>query len=300
MSLLPPMLACSDNVTREDAQALTYPKWITKKLDGIRCRIVRTGKHTYARSRTNIEIPNIHVWEWAQHMPEGLDGELLLPNSSYNETQSRLMTRITMPFTFEYHVFDLWNAPLALYLKRLQRLQTMWAKVRLHSHNVEVKLLAPVKVSSPSELLRAFDAAISDGHEGLIIRDNSVYKHGRATWTSQQMLKMKAFADSEAIIIGFEEAQENLNPKTENAFGYAKRSSHRHNKRGKGILGAFICRDPNTGVVFNVGSGFSQRDAKKFWACRQQLLNSVLCYKHHITGAKEAPRSPIYKGLRYD
>ena len=64
------------------------------------------------------------------------------------------------------------------------------------------------------------------------------YKCGRSTVREGYLLKLKRFADGEAVILGCCEQMHNANAAQQDAFGRTKRSSHKDNKIGKATLGA--------------------------------------------------------------
>jgi DNA ligase-1 len=95
-----------------------------------------------------------------------------------------------------------------------------------------------------------------------------------------------------------EELLHNHNTLTKNALGHAERSSHKANLVAGGCLGALIVKDLVTGVVFNIGSGFTQAQREDLWMVRDELLNTVVKYKYFPTGVKDKPRFPTYIGPR--
>ena len=71
--------------------------------------------------------------------------------------------------------------------------------------------------------------------------------------------------------------------------------------RNKGRLGAFVVDYKSNRV--NVGSGFSDEEREKFWACREELIGRVITVKYkEISKDKktglESLQFPIYCGLR--
>src|SRR5262245_16576926 len=93
-----PMLA----ETLKELSQIKFPVLLTPKLDGIRCLKVN-GR---AVSRKFLPIPNHHVRTLIeQHLPDGVDGELMCPGAMFNQTTSRIMSQEGTP-DFEYYVFD--------------------------------------------------------------------------------------------------------------------------------------------------------------------------------------------------
>lgn len=294
-----PMLASSRNLTTAETKHLRFPVYATEKLDGILCVIgIRPkGKRLRALSRTLKELPNCHIAEWAESCFAGMQGELIIPGHSFHAIQSKVMSNVTLPFNFVYRAFDCWDTDPAIpHHRRLQRLQNKFGMYRpdntvLHLPNI---------IENYRDLNAFYESVIAAGGEGLIVRDpNAGYKQGRATFDSQSMLKMKAFEDAEAVVIGIIEEQENQNEKTISRTGQSKRSSHQANKKGKGTMGALVVRDLKTDIVFQIGSGFTAEQRSTF-SVPKNILEVIVTYKHQPHGRKDKPRTPIFKGIRRD
>jgi DNA ligase-1 len=112
------------------------------------------------------------------------------------------------------------------------------------------------------------------------------------------MLKLKRFTDGEAKIVGMEEEQHNGNTAKTNALGHTERSGHKAGMVGKSRMGALIVKDLVSGVEFNIGTGFTMADRELFWSAKQRVLGMVVKYKSFLIGVKDAPRFPVYLGMR--
>lgn len=298
------MLASNECLLPEELKDLRYPKLVSHKLDGIRCRtgLVNNGTYTAGTivgySRSLKVLPNIQVQQGLSNTGVGFDGEIIISGATFHEIQSKVMSEYTLPFSWEFWVFDCIPTKEGdTYLQRLQKLRNRFNLYGLDNMHV----LEQVLVHSPESLLRVFKRSIKMGYEGLIIRDpDAPWKEGRSTRKEEWMLKMKQFVDAEAIVIGFEEEKKNNNPKTKSELGYSKRSSHKANKQGKGTLGALIVRDCASKEIFNVGSGFDAKLRQEIWNNQVDWLGQTVTYKSHVYGVKDKPRSPVFKGCRYD
>lgn len=301
--IIRPMLAASDWIdpTLEGLQSLQFPLWVTPKLDGIRCLIgprSQKGRDTTPRtfSRRMKKIPNQYIQDWVEdhlHSQHQLDGELILPNATFHETQSWVMTKYAVPKLFEYHVFDCWSEFAQFgYLRRLQILQ------RYSFHMSNLKLVLPIEIKTPEDLLTCFEDAINVGHEGLILRSSDgPYKQGRSTLLEGYMLKLKQWKDAEAEIIGLEPLYENNNPQETDETGYSKRSSHKANLKTTSKLGALLVRDVENERTFKIGSGFTEHQRVTYWGRRKELIGTIVTYKYQVQGEKDKPRSPIFKSF---
>lgn len=303
------MHACQDNVEPKHlAGLLRIHKvlWGTPKKDGIRCRLFRP-KQPFGRqgelqgfSRKHIRIPNAQVQMWiseARNLYENMDGELIVVGGSFNDTQSKIMTRISAPFEWIYHVFDVVipERPNATYLQRLQKMQERY------KWNAKTRMLLPVRLDTVDAILAYEKEQVDAGEEGIILRaGDAPYKFGRSTWDEGFMLKMKRWEDREARIIGFVEKRTNKNELKKDAQGFAKRSKHKDNMVRAGTLGAILGEDLETKVQFEVGSGWDAAWGLWAWHHRADILDEVFTYKKAVFGEKNKPRQPIFKGMRND
>lgn len=285
-----PLLAA----TVEDIKKLKYPLLASPKLDGIRA-LVMDGTIV---SRNFKPIPNLHV----KHLfskPEfnGLDGELICGDpcapDAFRKTTSAVMSHLGRPTEVRFHVFDnfLHRAP---FHQRLEEIQ---------SHTSS--LIYPVRhqvVRHEAELITFEEECLLKGYEGVMLRDlYGPYKHGRSTFNEHTLMKLKRFADDEAIVIRVEEQMQNNNELTRDALGKAKRSNHQGNMVGKGTLGSLRVMGltgPYKDVEYSVGSGMDDAIRAAFWA--NPPIGYVIRVKYFPSGSKDAPRFPVFLGVRHD
>lgn len=285
-----PMLA----ETLDVLEAVKFPVMVSPKLDGIRCLIV-DGK---ALSRKFKPIPNHFVRNWLEaNLPDGIDGELMVPGKSFNEVQSAIMSEDGEP-DFEFCAFDLCNGGLSEpFADRYEQLYNYVLDRELK----HLKLVEHVVVDSIEGLLAYEQECLDAGYEGVMLRSpDGGYKCGRSTLKQAWLLKLKRFADSEAEILGFEELMNNNNEKVTNELGLSKRSSHKAGKSGANTLGKFKVRDVTTGVEFEIGTGegLTQVLRKAIWDRRESFLGKLVKYKYQPAGQKDLPRFPVWLGFR--
>lgn len=282
-----PMLAAAV----DDLDALTYPMIATRKLDGIRALIIG-GK---ALTRSLKPIPNDHIRRALETLPDGLDGEII-SGDTFQSTSSAVMGHQPAP-GFTYYVFDLVADRLDVaYSTRIRTLASM------NRH------LPDWVVYVPSILIAdraALDAAIADERsmngEGLCLRDpNGAYKCGRSTLKERGLLKVKFFEDSEARIVGFEEAQENQNEKQTNELGRSKRSSSKAGKVPKGTVGVIIAEDVYTDQQIRIGTGkgLTASLRQQMWDNQPTYIGRLVKYQFQSVGTKDSPRIPSFQGFR--
>jgi DNA ligase 1 len=287
-----PMLA-----SPADLDAVRYPVFASPKFDGIRCSIVN-GR---AMSRSLKEIPNRHIYNMLnRHAFEGLDGELIVgdptSHTCYRDTVSGVMSDDGEP-NFTYYVFDLWRLSSPFRDRRFD-------VPRFATHDC-MKVVQHAQLES-REQLDTYEAVwVALGYEGIMLNDpNATYKFGRATTKGGQLLKVKRFVDSEAIVIGIEEEMFNGNEAQTNELGRTKRSTAKDGLVGKGTMGALIVRDVKTGVEFNIGTGFTAEDRRSWWVWAETTASmtnppkQTIKYKSFPIGVKDKPRHPVYLGLR--
>lgn len=281
MASFKPMLAGS--VT--DLAKIRYPVLATPKLDGIRCLIRSDG----AYSRKLKQIPNRYIQEKLKGLPNGLDGELLVPGKTFNGVSSAVMSEDGEP-AFRYYVFDIVSEKP--YSERMVELRAM----KLPAF---CRKITPKTITNEEELLAYEKEILSYGDEGVMIRSmNSPYKQGRSSEREGYLLKLKRFQDSEASILGFDELLHNQNEATVDELGHTKRSHHKAGKVAAGVLGSFRVKDIKTGVEFSVSTGMTAEERATYWLQKETLIGKLIKYKYQEVGAKDLPRFPTFLGFR--
>lgn len=270
-------------------EKLRFPLLASPKLDGIRA-VVRDG---VVFSRSNKPIPNKYVQMLFSHNTY-LDGELIVgdPTSKtvYNDTVSGVMSADGEPHV-RFYAFD--HLGPEAYNVRRRRLKSYIDEIG----PVRVQLHEQETIGSLDELFEYEQTCLTEGYEGLILRDpQSPYKQGRSTVNEGYLLKLKRMKTDEAVIVGFIEREHNGNVAAINELGQTKRSSHKANKSGRGDLGALICRLGD--VEFNIGTGFTDTERAAIWANKDKYLGKLVSFNHFPIGSYDKPRHPSFKGLR--
>jgi len=270
-----------------ELDVIKYPVYCSPKYDGIRC-VIREG---VAMSRTLKMIPNKYISEMLRMCPDDLDGELIIPNTTFNGIQSMIMDEKGEPTNFEYHVFDIISSKT--YLERVDDLKNM----KLPSF---CKKVLPHKFETESDMLEYERECVEDwDYEGIMVRSpNGPYKFGRSSAKQGYLLKLKRFTDDEATIVGFEEMMHNNNEAVKDLLGHTKRSSKKAGMIPSGVLGAFTVVMKN-GNQFNVANGMTAADRINYWQNRETMLGKLVKYKFQGLGTKNLPRFPIFIGIRH-
>lgn len=282
----------------ENIDSIKFPVYVTPKLDGIRCLKIDGN----VVSRTFKPIRNAELAAAVKDLlPDGSDGELIM-GGTFQNTTSMVMSVDKMIgnekayfYWFDYLVED----PKKSYLERMEDMKKFVEDHPeiLTASPVKIVPLVPTEINTIEELLQYETEVLEQGFEGVMLRTaHGPYKFGRSTLKEGSLVKMKKFDDDEAIVIGFNELTKNINEKTKDEFGYAKRSSHKDGKIDQDTLGSL---DVNwNGIHFSIGSGFTMEQRKEFWDQRNNLIGKLVKFKYFATGMKDAPRFPTFLGFR--
>lgn len=289
-----------------------YPIYCSNKIDGWRA-LVMPNKGIVTQSLK--PLANDHIRKWFNdNMPGNmcLDGELVTLDEKgdikeYNDIQSDLASKHGKP-DFRYIMFDCFKQPGALFGDRLALLKrdierhkkALWN--RHVSWPEKLDVLQQVLCYTPHEVQEFYVKAISEGHEGIIIRDRGgLYKSGRSTLRQAWMLKRKPWEDAEGIIIRFEEQMANENAPVVNSRGLSERSHSKKGKVPKGTLGSLILDTHEWGIV-HCGNGDTLNDIlrQEIWDNQEDYMGRIVTFKYMAYGMKNKPRFPKFKGFRND
>jgi len=281
MAIKKPMLAG----TLHDISKLEYPVLCTPKLDGVRALVVN-GKLV---TRMFKPFPNNFIRAEGSKLPEGFDGEIIMEGKEFSEITHDVMREDGEP-DFIYAVFDVYSG------KPYEDRMTELAHFGKLPH---VKYILPTEIGCEKDLLKFEKKCLEEGFEGVMIRSpDGPYKFGRSTEREGYLLKLKRFQQDEAKILELIEQLENTNTAEKDAFGRTDRSSCKAGMVPKNTLGAIKVQDIKSGVIFNIGSGFDDATREEFWKHKEKYLGKIITYKHQPTGSKDAPRFPVFKGIR--
>lgn len=286
----------------EERNETMFPFWAQPKLDGIRVLI---GEDGYAYTRSLKPVRSEYIQSLIRSKKDilaGLDGEIIVGDPTAEDCYVRTNSAV-MSFSnddaqnFNFCVFDKWNRSDIDYDSRYGELieESLWWP--------EWTQLVPTALLSDMRMLDEYESKLlAEGHEGVILRRrDALYKNGRGTPKKGELIKLKRFEDMEGEIIAVHEFMHNGNPATINALGYTEHTGHKANLKPMNMLGAIEVKLDESiwpsGSV-RIGTGFKMYQRNELWSKKDELIGKIAKFKYFSVGVKDAPRFPVFIGLR--
>lgn len=281
----------SATATEEILRALPYHEThflASPKLDGFRCIVV----DGVAYSRNMKPIRNRYVQECLKHY-DNIDGELIVGDPTdphcLQNTSSGVTSYDGAP-DFKLYAFD-----------RPHAVGGFQARLGLLENDQFIKPVEHMPCYSYSEVIRMEEMYLAEGYEGLMLRHPlAPYLQKRATPRERAMFKLKRFIDGEAVILGFEEADENQNPAHLDELGRTKRTSHQANKVGKGMIGTIIVDDPAWGTMRLQPGIMTHAERETYFSPMHNIIGKTVHWRAFGYGIKDKPRFARFYGFRED
>jgi len=197
--VIKPMLA------QEYKKVVHFPAWVQPKLDGVRCLIYMENGEVVFQSRQN------NRYEPLEHLVDEvkgillrapgivLDGELYAHDIGFENVISmvrRAKVRHPDIHKIKYHMYDLFYREKEMSYQLRRNLLCS-----LYNDEPNVVVVNTIQISTLSEINDLLHKFISLHYEGIMIRGNGAYKHGR----SKDLLKYKLFKDDEFEVVGHHE-----------------------------------------------------------------------------------------------
>lgn len=255
--------------------------WMSQKYDGVRA-VCRKGGY-FTRSGNRIEVP-----AWFPQVGDGivLDGELWTGPGRFGDTLGATSRKVCRPHDWTQVTYQVFDCPSfdGVFEERLIRVIEFVTHETRHWEIARAKEGRVGKDGFPFECpwrvahqTKARDrdhvadfhmGVIYGGGEGLMLRKpHSRYEPGKR---SGSLLKVKAFHDAEAVVLGYTEPD-----KPERPFR------------------SLLCRLPS-GVEFDVGSGLSERDYDD-----PPRIGSTITFKYQSLNPESGkPRHPVFLRAR--
>ncbi len=233
--------------------------FVSEKLDGVRARW--DGKQLISRGGFVFTSPD---WFTKNFPAVPLDGELWIGRGHYEKTIS--VVRKHKPHdgwkAVRLMVFDL-PAHGGTFDERVKKMKRLATEV----DSPYFEIIEQKNFTNEEALKLWLETVVTLNGEGLMLhRKNARYAHGR----SQDLLKLKPFADAEATVIGYRPG------------------------KGKytGQTGSLKVRT-DQGIVFFIGSGLS--NAQRL---RPPPLQSRITFRHQGFTKNGIPRFPVFLRIR--
>lgn len=281
-----------------DESKLRFPLICMVKIDGVR-GINLEGTLT---GRSLKKHANKHTTAmFSKPQFQGIDGELAADewtSSSLCRDTTSAVNRIEGTPDITWWAFD-YITEATIDLPYHERLSLLAAHVAL-INEPNVKVVPHVIVGNLKELNAFEEDALSQGFEGVILRDIfGRVKSGRATVREGSYMRIKRFTDAEAICLSIQEAMQNNNHKITNNLGLSERSSHQENMSPKGMVGSLVCKCCETGEEITVGAGDMDHNMRKhYFDNPSEIVGKIIKYKSFRHGVKSKPRFPTFLSIR--
>ena len=333
MEKFKPQLAPNEEINLEEIQ---YPLLASYKLDGIRC-IFYKGQ---ILSRSLKPIQNKQLKEkfeplrkYSEYNNVILDGEIYSPELTFQQITSFVMTQdfedkksikkfgkiITIPASLKFHCFDgIVNDDLTQpFTERM-----LYNCIPLmYVYDDLIEIVNHATVNSKEEIQEQFELALSEGFEGLILRDpNGRYKCGRGTIKEGLIYKVKPYRTFDAQITGVVQAtavNEDVEKKI-NELGRSvtsKKKDDRHLIEKASAFNVMYCTECNgTQKAMNgdeectcpfckelkVVLAMTDEEKEEVWKNKESYIGRYIQYKGMLVGAKDVPRHPTFERFRND
>ena len=232
-----------------------------------------------------------------QYFPEiaYLDGELVYDKhnkETWGRTSSIVMSYDKVPTGICYKVFDYIPATgfyVPLFCDRLKILKRIRDLKTIDPNNI-IDVVSRYRLVNHAQLRQLMDKAILEGYEGIMLNElYSLYKHGRCTNISGQLIKCKRWDYDESEVVALEEYYTNIGDPERGRDGIIRRSKIQDNLVGMGILGSLVLSNG-----LRVGTGFTDSLRKVYW--NNDTIGKVCRYKYLPSVGKLA-RHPVFVSL---
>lgn len=210
-----PMLAQTYSIEKTRKNDITYPCYVQPKLDGLRCIVYKRNGKVFYQSRTG------GLFETMEHLTPSMllffdeysniifDGELYTTDMPFEELAGLIKKKkITVNDKeklkyIQYHIYDIYEGDEKEKQPFEERYKLLKKIFRQKNDIKDIKLVQTLKCESLSEFKKQFSEFVTDGYEGIMLRNiNGLYKAG---YRSNDLQKYKEFFEDEYPIIGFTE-----------------------------------------------------------------------------------------------
>jgi DNA ligase-1 len=280
-----------------DLDKITYPLLASFKLDGIRCII--KGGIIYSRALKELGNGNLSIRfealrKYSMVHNVILDGELYCTSLSFNDLSGVIRSdNHELPDDLEFWCFDIIDGEDKDFEQRV----TQYTNIRAPFFHPVVQKV----VNSPAAVAVAFDFALKNGFEGLILRcPKSKYKFGRCTAKSNTAFKVKPYITFDNKIIGVTQATEARegSEKKINELGYSTTSQKKDDRVLIERAATFVVL--HEGKELGVSLAMTNEEKEEIWKNRDSYIGKTIEYKGLVVGSKDVPRHAVMIRYRED
>ena len=274
-----PMLAQNFDV---HSSKIVYPAVAQPKLDGVRCmaRLVEGEVEMMSRKGKAFTVLS-HIEEAIKGVLGDvvLDGELFSQTLTFQRVTGLVRKKDLKPGSVDekdvkesvkFNVFDAYfpSEPDLAFTERMGRIEEMFA-----NKPVEVSIVRCQDVGSAEDVDGMHDAYVSDGYEGIMLRNkDSVYELDKRSYNLQ---KYKKFVDKEYKIVDACEGTGN----------------------DKGTV-IWVCELEDGGAKFNVRPTGTRAQRKEWFDEQDRWFGCLLTVKYQELTDDGIPRFPVGVGIR--
>jgi DNA ligase-1 len=226
--------------------------WLSEKLDGIRG--YWDGTRLLTRQGNIINSP---IW-FTENWPEkAMDGELWVKRDYFQQTLSCIRKKVADEVCWQFIRFMMFDLPehSGIFTERITAMQKLTNKI----DSPYLSMIKQFKLTTVEQLHKTLNKIVKDNGEGLMLHQGSAYYHvGRTA----HIMKLKKHNDAEAVVIAHIEGK----------------------GKYQGLLGAIQVKT-NEGIIFKIGSGFSDRERHK-----PPAIGSLITFKYNGKTQAGIPR----------
>jgi DNA ligase 1 len=264
------------HVYSKHGHKITYPAYLSPKLDGVRMVAVVENGECSLWTRTRKPITSLpHIIEAIEnlfpHQSIILDGETYNHDLKHDFEGIVSIVRQEDPDEYQeliqYHIFDMINN--SPYSERLAQIHAVIPK----RHKL-LKIVNSFLVNNEEDAMECFERFRDEGYEGAMIRNAHGLYVGKRSYDLQ---KIKEFLDAEFGIVGYEE-------------GRGKLTGH---------IGAFLVQADN-GSVFKAKMSGAVEQLKIYFDEHDLWRDKKLVVQYQGLSKYGVPRFPVGIRLRDD
>ena len=319
-----PMLACNESV---DLDKISYPKYASMKLDGIRCvfhpELGMVSRSLKPIQNKQLQVKFKYMIEKSKKENRFFDGELYGHNRTFQEITRACMTKDfceqktvnkllkekgenTIQYIkdlisdMKFYCFDTYFDGInERFMDKITIINVVQNDLSIHD-NTYISVTQAV-VNSKEDVEKFFEVALKEGYEGLILRNpDSPYKFGRSTLKEEYMLKVKPFKSFDAQIIDVIQGTE-VDPKAEKKINELGRSVTSRKKDDRVLVdkaAAFLVTYEHH--TLKVSLAMTDEEKEEIWNNKMNYIGRMIEYKGMMIGAKDVPRHPVFVRFRED